>query len=89
MVRAKFQLCEITDRAGTSAKTLKFFPRYDLTIEEDQRFSKATPSGELTMYVDNPSALEQLKLGEDYYLDFTLAPKAEPKPSEPKADAEG
>jgi hypothetical protein len=78
MVRAKFQLVSETANAGTTAKNLTFQPRYDTSIPEDQRYSKATPSGELKMYVDNPAALEQLKLGQDYYLDFTPVPKPEP-----------
>lgn len=77
MVRAKFQLVSETLNAGTTAKHFTFSPRYDTSIPEDVRFSKATPSGELKMYVDNPAALEQLKLGQDYYLDFTPVPKPE------------
>ena len=75
-VRAKFVLIEVTDMhwsAGT--KRLKFSTQYDQSIPEDQRFAKATPSGSMEMQVDNPAALEQLKLGEAYYLDLTLAPK--------------
>jgi len=75
-VRAKMQLQEVTSvqwSAGT--KILKFQTSYDPTIPEDQRFTKATPSGQITMQVDNPAALEQLKLGEFYYVDFTPALK--------------
>ena len=43
---------------------------------EDQRFSKATPSGSLRMQVDNPAALEQFEPGKAYYLDFTPVPEA-------------
>jgi hypothetical protein len=81
MVRAKFVLSEITDMAWSKvSKRLKFTTQYDQTIPEDVRFCKATPTGEFVMQVDNPAALEQLKLGECYYLDLTPVPP-EPKPA--------
>lgn len=70
-VRAKFTVTSVTEHHYSQAKTIKLTPVYDPNLPEDQRFSKATPSGELTMYVDNPSAAEQLKLGQAFYLDFT------------------
>lgn len=74
-VRAKFQLQEIRQHAGAGAKalvlkTLVFRPQYDNTIPEDRRFAKASPSGEFTIWVDNPAALEQFELGAHYYIDF-------------------
>lgn len=73
-VRAKMRLNAITEH-DTGSKTLKFYTSYDQTIPEDQRFMKATPSGTIEMLVDNPAALEQFKIGESYYVDFTPAPK--------------
>jgi hypothetical protein len=74
MVRAKFVLQEKTESSfNADSRTLVFRPQYDTTIPEDQRFSKATPSGEFKMQVDNPAALEQLKLGQAYYFDITPA----------------
>lgn len=52
---------------------------YDPSIEEDRRFQKATPSGEMRLLIDNPAALAQLVMGESYYVDFSMVPK-EPKP---------
>jgi site-specific DNA-cytosine methylase len=52
--------------------------QYDTTIEEDRRFSKATPSGEITMFVDNPPASDFLIEGGVFYVDFTAVPKPEP-----------
>ncbi|MFW6027562.1 MAG: hypothetical protein ACOC91_02020 [bacterium] len=72
-VRAKLCLTEIVEHAGTGAKTLKFQAQYDDSIPEDRRFSQATPSGHVELYVDNPSALERFRLGESYYVDFTPA----------------
>lgn len=74
MVRAKFELVEEHAFSGFGGKKLIFQPRYDPEIPEDVRFSRATPSGNFEMHVDNPAALAQLKLGEKYYVDFTVAP---------------
>lgn len=71
MVRAKFRRNVIEARAGMSGKSITFAPMYDTSIPEDLRYSQATPSGELKMYVDNPAV--EFKLGAQYYLDFTEA----------------
>jgi len=79
MVRAKFRLTSVKESKWNPAPEVKasvelrFDAVYDDGIEENQRFSKATPSGCLTMQVDNPAALEQMKLGQAYYLDMTPA----------------
>lgn len=73
-VRAKMQLRSVTEEAW-GGKTLKFGCQYDTSIPEDQRFQKATPSGEASFQIDNPAAVEQFKLGDYYYADFTPAPK--------------
>ncbi len=75
-VRAKLKLAAITDHAGWSGKTLKFYAEYDGTIPEDQRFQKATPNASAEFTVDNPAALDQFKLGGFYYVDFTPVPTA-------------
>jgi hypothetical protein len=58
-------------------KVAKFAARYDTSIPEDQRFQKATPWGTIEMQIDNPAALEQLKPGKSYYVDFTPVPEME------------
>ncbi len=45
---------------------------------EDHAFFNATPSGTLTMYVQNPYGAELFQPGDDFYLDFTKVPKPEP-----------
>jgi hypothetical protein len=70
-VRAKFRCNSITGHAGMSAKTVKFAAVYDSSIPEDRRYATATPTGELTMLVDNPAV--SFELGRQYYLDFTPA----------------
>ena len=41
---------------------------------DDNSFSQWTPFGELSMTITNPALSGALKVGEKYYLDFTLAP---------------
>ena len=74
MVRAKFRLDEITNYSwGPGSKRFKFTAVYDDGIEENKRYSKATPSGTLEIQIDNPPAAEFFELGKSYYLDFTEA----------------
>jgi hypothetical protein len=71
VIRAKFRCISETRTAYNSdARTLVFQPMYDpKLVEEDVSFAKATPSGKLEMFVDNPNAA--FELGADYYIDFT------------------
>jgi hypothetical protein len=56
-IKAKFQLQEVRSHYyNPTGRTLVFRPQYDPSIPEDLRFATATPSGEFTMYVDNPAA---------------------------------
>jgi len=80
-VRAKFYL-QSRIRPGwvnhdgsvvQQADELRFGAVFDDGIPENQRFSKATPVGTLTMMVDNEKALSQFVVGHYYYLDFTDA----------------
>ncbi len=80
MVRAKFTVFQVIrnyyggkEQPGV---TIRLSPQYDTTIEEDRRFSKATPSGEITMHVDNPPAAAALIEGQVFYVDFTPVPPA-------------
>lgn len=41
--------------------------------EANKSWSKWTPSGELRMFVTNPSAIAEFEQGKSYYLDFTPA----------------
>lgn len=41
--------------------------------EEDKAFWKYTPSGQLTMQIDNPPASELFEIGKAYYLTFEAA----------------
>lgn len=79
-VRAKFRCTQIikTCYAGNDAPVdmvqVKLSAVYG---ETNKTWSKWTPSGELTMTINNPAALEQYHVGEFYFLDFTDAPAKE------------
>lgn len=75
MVRAKFMVQEIRQHyyGNPGATTVILRPQYDQSIEEDKRFAKATPTGEVSMYIDNPPAQAFFELGKTYYLDFSKA----------------
>lgn len=39
--------------------------------DENARFTKATPWGEIRLGIDNPEAMKQFEEGKQYYVDFT------------------
>ncbi|MDN3356097.1 hypothetical protein [Actinomadura sp. DC4] len=53
----------------TWPRTYRFNAQYDMSVPEDQRYAKASPSGELRIQVDNPAV--SFEPGKAYYLDFT------------------
>lgn len=72
-VRAKFKLNSKTEYEYGPTK-LHFNAVCQDETEENRRFQKYTPSGELNISIDNPSAVEYFKIGKSYYLDFEEAP---------------
>ncbi len=71
-VRAKMVCSAIKETQY--GKIVYFSSQYDLSIPEDQRFQKATPSASAEFQIDNPAALEQFAIGKAYYVDFNLTP---------------
>lgn len=55
----------------TWPRVFKFSAQYDPSVPEDQRYAQATPSGTLTITVDNPAV--GFTPGKAYYLEFTAA----------------
>ena len=41
--------------------------------EENKTWSKWTPSGEVRLFITNPSAIDQFEPGKEFYVDFTPA----------------
>lgn len=72
MVRGKFKVLSVKRNYWSpTAVELTLGCEYDPSIPEDQGYSKATPSGSITMLVDNPPAIDYLTLGKTFYVDFT------------------
>jgi hypothetical protein len=65
-VRAKF-LC--TQLQGNQL----YFNVVTSGSKENEDFFKYTPSGQITMLIDNEKAKDQFEIGKQYYVDFTLA----------------
>jgi len=76
MVRGKFRLSQVTANAGTTGQSFVFNAVSADGVPENERFHQYTPSGSLTMFVDNPPAQTFFQLGKSYYLDFTEVPDA-------------
>lgn len=69
-VRAKFTVNSIEMFSGNYGK-VKLTAVHDTSTPENERFTKASPSGTLEMAIDNPPALNQFKPGQQFYVDFT------------------
>lgn len=76
--RAKFR-CNAIEDYGFNKK-VKLSVVYEGSLgsdEENKRFTKATPSGEIWMVIDNPEASVQFAPGKEYFVEFTeVAAKA-------------
>lgn len=70
-VRAKFIVSEIADRGN--GKNIKAHPVCNADGEGNKDWSKWTPSGSLEMFITNPPAADQFKVGKAFYLDITEA----------------
>ena len=80
-MRAKFRVTSVNpdhDANPDAQRTYELNAVYDDQTEDNARFAKATPSGYLSIVVDNPAA--RLELGKDYYLDFIACDDADQNP---------
>jgi len=74
-VRAKFK-CDSVEEFAYGGKTAKMSAVYSEKGENAQ-FAHATPSGNLSITIDSQTeAVNFFKPNEEYYLDFSLVPKA-------------
>lgn len=76
--RAKFQCNSVTDYVYGKEVALIVVYAPNGVNPEDRNFTKATPSGEIKMRIDNPEAAIQFKPGKTYYVDFTEIEAAAP-----------
>lgn len=75
-VRAKFKCSSFTQHAGwqkgvAGPREYRFDAVCADEVPENQRFHKATPSGTLSMHVENHAV--SFEVGNSYYVDFTEA----------------
>ena len=66
-VRAKFKCVSNTEANQVRLEAVTSGSK------ENETWSKYTPSGTLTMHIDNAPAKEQFVPGKEYYIDFTPA----------------
>lgn len=72
-VRAKFYVAEITHTPSGGRVKMHAVCRG----EDNKMWSAATPTGTIEMGILNEAALNQFVPGEEYFLDFTPAPKGQ------------
>lgn len=76
-MRAKVRVTGVTPNSDGTQEALSFsFPAKDGGYpadgsDEDQAFSKYTPTASLSLTVANPSLLGKFAVGDTFYLDFT------------------
>ena len=74
-VRAKFRCNHVTHYEGGAGEVVLL--AVTTGSEENKLFWKYTPSGELKMHIDNPTALGVFEPGKEYYLDIQKADSKE------------
>lgn len=80
-VRAKFVCNSVTPYSYDDGKTVAgkninlsaviAYGEGGVRSDENESWSAATPSGQLSIHISNPAAFEQFEQGKSYYLDFT------------------
>lgn len=70
-MRAKFYVTSVTDYGHSKQATLS--AQYSSGKPEDNEFAAATPSGKIEITISNPAAMDYLKVGKKYYVDFSEA----------------
>jgi len=78
MIRAKFQVHSVEETLaydGGNVETVKLNAVYG-NGEANASWSKASPSGQITMTISNPDAKGKLPVGAFVYVDLSIAPAA-------------
>lgn len=70
MVKAKFKVDSVTAYESSGAVELSAVTSGS---EENKRFWKYTPAGNIHMQIDNDTALNQFKPGMEFYVTFDAA----------------
>lgn len=70
--RSKFMLQSIKKVSWDTGVEILTFHAVSGGSEENEHFARYTPSGDLSITVDNPKLVGTFTLGAFYYLDLTL-----------------
>lgn len=75
-IRAKFKVTEVKYSASSYDGPVESMQVTLSAVsgERNKSWSKWTPSGALTMYINNPACFDKLKAGEHYFIDLVPAP---------------
>lgn len=68
----KFRCASVTLYHGPSQE-VHLRAEYDEALDEDRRFAKASPSGDLKVFITNPAIDGFFEPGKTYYLTITPA----------------
>lgn len=74
--RCKFRCHSIIDNGYGKSINLSAVYAPDDPESENGQFWTATPSGQITLYVNNPAGAAVFEQGKDFYVDFTPAAEA-------------
>jgi hypothetical protein len=79
-IRCKFQ-CSSVEHHAWGGRTMKASVVYagDRNVE-DNTFAKATPTGSISLQIDNPAAREIIHEGDYFYADLIVIPSVGPQP---------
>lgn len=72
-VRAKFFVSEVAKTTYGGRIRLQVVSRG----QDNKEWASATPSGHIEMTIRNDHAIAQFEPGDEFYVDFTSAPKGE------------
>lgn len=70
VVRAKVR-CNA--KTGSSVDFTTVYEPDEKKNDENARFTKATPWGDIRLGIDNPAAIEMFEVNKEYYVDFVPA----------------
>jgi hypothetical protein len=81
-VRAKFYVTSVTQTknnyGGTDGEILSTIKLAPVSggSDENKEFFRWSPAGTIDLGTVNPKVVEQMHIGDEFYVDFTPAPKA-------------
>jgi hypothetical protein len=82
VIRAKFNVSEVADLRFSAGEgknreriTMSAVYATGSDAAENVSFAKATPSGTITILVDNPEVFGFFEPGREFYVEFTAAPR--------------